>query len=93
MKKYTFLFKPVFFIFNLVFATWLVFQIEKISPSDFGKYRSLFETPPEPIPVKAYSKESLKKICIDYKAGILDSAGLEQQLDRVLATQKGISLK
>lgn len=46
MKKYNFLFKPLFFIFSLVFATWLVLFIEKISPSDFGKYGHLFDNGP-----------------------------------------------
>ena len=43
MKKYNFLFKPVFFIFNLLFATWLVLKIEEIKPSDFSKRPSFFK--------------------------------------------------
>lgn len=79
MAKYTFLFKPVFFIFNLLFATWLVFEIEKISPSDFGGSGS----PPGALPRnEKEKKERLKKICLDFKAGLLDSALLEQKLDK-----------
>jgi len=91
MEKYKFLLKPAFFIFNLLFSTWLVFQIEKISPSDFGKYKSIFENPPKPIPVQ--KKQELKKLCADYKAGLLDSAGLEQRLDKFLVSQKEVSSK
>ncbi|MCD6017333.1 MAG: hypothetical protein K0S53_454 [Bacteroidetes bacterium] len=78
MKNYTFLLKPAFFLFNLIFATWLVFKIEEISPSDFGKYKSLFEDPPGSI---GYKKKHLKKIIIDFKAGKLDSLQLERQLE------------
>lgn len=48
MKKYNFLFKPVFFIFNLLLATWLVLEIEKIKPSDFSKRPSFFKQKTSP---------------------------------------------
>lgn len=78
MKKYTFLFKPAFFIFNLLFATWFVFKIEEMSPSDFGKYSSLFDDPPGSM---AHRKKELKKIIVDFKAGKLDSIQLEKKLE------------
>lgn len=91
MKNYKFLFKPVFFIFNLLFATWLVFQIEKITPSDFGRYRSLFEDTKPVAPDHVLHKTILKKICSDYKTGALDSIKLEQELDKFLVRQRQIS--
>lgn len=84
MKNYTFLLKPAFFIFNLIFATWLVFKIEEISPSDFGKYKSLFEDTPGSI---GYKKKRLKKIIIEYKAGKIDSIQLERQLENYLESR------
>jgi hypothetical protein len=89
MKNYNFLFKPLFFIFSLVFATWLVFYIEKISPSDFGKYESLFKTKTnlsekEIQQVMNSRGEKLKKICADYKAGIIDSTQLDKELKEFL---------
>jgi hypothetical protein len=84
LKKYKFLFKPVFFIFNLFFATWLVVQIEKVKPSDFGKYRHLFELP-EKSSLKALQKQNLKKLCSDYKAGKLDSTQFEVQLEKIMS--------
>jgi hypothetical protein len=93
MKEKLFIFRPLFFIFNLVFATWLVFKIEKISPSDFGKYRTLFDTPEALTPEKMGDKLYLKKICSDYKGGKLDSTEMEQLLDRYLTASKSISAK
>ena len=81
MKNYSFLIKPAFFLFNLVFATWLVFKIEEISPSDFGKYKSLFEDPPGSI---GYKKKNLKRIIVDFKAGKLDSLQLERKIEKYL---------
>jgi len=71
----------------------LVFRIEEISPSDFGKYKSLFEDPPKPVSLHELNKKHLKKICSDYKAGRLDSTALEQQLDKLLTRPKEASLK
>jgi len=63
MKKYKFLLKPIFFIINLLFATWLILKIEKLNPSDFGKYRSIFEkTAPLPKNVAPYDKYYIKKL-------------------------------
>jgi hypothetical protein len=80
MKKYTFLVKPLFFIFSLLFATWLVLIIEKISPSDFGRHKSLFEGTPKPIvPIK--NKQYLKNLFFKYNYGIIDSNELNNKLD------------
>ena len=95
MKKYNFLFKPLFFICSLVFATWLVLFIEKISPSDLGKYESLFNSRPKAMPKEInagtsfmHHKQSLKKICNDYKAGLIDSTKLDQELEKIFAIQR-----
>ena len=81
MKNYTFLLKPIFFIFNLIFATWLVFKIETISPSDFGKYKSLFDDPPGSL---SYRKKNLTKLIVDFKKGALDSVQLDQKIEKYL---------
>lgn len=71
----------MFFIFNLLFATWLVFKIEEISPSDFGRFKSLFDDPPGSISTR---KKNLKKIIVEYKKGTLDSAQLDQKIEKYL---------
>ena len=88
MIKYTFLIKPLFFIFNLLFATWLVFKIEKISPSDFGRYKSFFEETESSTAIHANHIKSLKKICDEYKNGKIDSITLEQKLNKLLIKSK-----
>ncbi len=85
MSKYGFLFKPSLFIFNLLFATWLVFKIEKISPSDFGKYGRFLEEGPSK--KASEQKNVLKKLCRDYRSGSLDSLKLEEMLDKILIGQ------
>lgn len=85
MKKYTFLLKPTLFIFNLVFATWLVFAIERTHPSDFGRYGYVFEETPPRSGNPKLDKKYLKKLCIDYNAGLLDTVELERRLDRFLS--------
>lgn len=93
MKEKLFILRPLFFIFNLIFATWLVFKIEKISPTDFGKYKSLFDTREPLTPEKMGNKLYLKRIISDYKKGKLDSIEVEQLLDRYLSSSKSISTK
>lgn len=81
-----FLFKPVFFIFSLLCASWLVLKIEQLSPSDFGKYRSLFESSPAPRQGKELpdsKKKQLKKLVIDYKSGLLDSTLFDRKMDEL----------
>jgi len=85
MENYKFIFKPLFFIFNLIFATWLVFVIEEIKPSDFGRYKYLFDEPPA-LKTKMHKKNHLIKICADYKAGVLDSTELVKRIDMYLAS-------
>lgn len=84
MKEYNFLLKPTFFIFNLLFATWLVLKIEKISPSDFGKYNTLFDQVTVIPSTDKNSKDYLKKLCVDYKAGRFDSIVMEKKIDTCL---------
>ena len=85
MKEYKFLLKPTFFIFNLLFATWIVLKIEKISPSDMGKYESLFKKETQAVPpVVDNSKQQLKTLIINYKTGVIDSLTFENKLDGVL---------
>jgi hypothetical protein len=83
MKKYSFLFKPAFFIFNLLFATWLVLSIEKLHPSDFGQYRNIFERDFKPTDDNS-SKEYLKNLFDNYHKGKIDSTELNKQLNYFL---------
>jgi hypothetical protein len=80
MKDYSFLKKPVFFIFNLVFATWLVLAIEQMQPSDFGEYGSFFSPPPRPRKVSLDDKAKLQKLASDFKAGKIDSLTFDKEL-------------
>lgn len=94
-KKWDFLFQPVFFIASLIFATTLVLYIEKLSPSDFGKYQDVLQDRPKqevkktmesklkitPAPSQ-FRQQCLKKICKDYKAGKIDSIGLDQEIKK-----------
>ncbi len=91
MNRYKFLFKPLFFIFNLLFACWLVLWIEKLSPSDFGKNRSLFESAPKPDPSHykdscRYAKKYLMHLCSDYNSGQINGSELQQKLKSFLET-------
>ncbi|MBA3664156.1 MAG: hypothetical protein H0W61_08115 [Bacteroidetes bacterium] len=88
MKKYKFILKPLFFIFNLLFATWLVLKIEKIQPSDFGEYKSIFYSGPKPKMVTTADKDYLKKLCTEYKKGVIDSVRLEKQLEKFLSPKE-----
>jgi hypothetical protein len=84
MKQYAFLFKPIFFIVNLVFATWLVLAIEQLEPSDFGQYKSFFESPARPKKVFPEDKGKLKKLAMDYKQGKIDEITLDKELEAFL---------
>jgi hypothetical protein len=88
MKQYIFLLKPLFFIFNIVFATWLVLKIEKIKPSDFGEHKSIFENAPKPRVLTKSDKHRLKTLAYEFKYGIIDSAGLNKKLDKLLEAPK-----
>lgn len=80
MKKYSFLFKPLFFIFSLLLGSWLVLKIEKLRPSDFGKERYLFEDEPVPTVAK-YDEQYLKNLFLEYKFGIINSRQLDEKLE------------
>lgn len=88
MKEYKFLLKPFFFIINLVFATWLVLTIEKINPSDLGKYESLFKREEKSLPAIDYNKQFLKTLFTSYKSGSIDSLTFESKLDEFLQNIK-----
>jgi hypothetical protein len=88
MKQYKFLLKPLFFIFNLVFATWLVLEIEKLKPSDFGEHNTLFNPAPKPRIVTEDDKRVLRAIALEFKYGLIDSVKMEQRLDAFLAPPK-----
>jgi hypothetical protein len=92
MKRFKFILKPALFIFNLLFATWLVFTIEEIKPTDFGRYEYLFEDPPA-LKTKKLKKEHLIKICSDYKAGVLDTNELVKKIDMYLALPESAAAK
>lgn len=93
MKKYIFLFKPLFFIFNLFFATWLVFKIEKMRPSDLGRYGNLFDDVPPPSMLRTLNKQYLKKLCYDFKKGEVDSITLDKKIEQLLAKTAQLSEK
>jgi hypothetical protein len=84
MKAYTFLFKPVFFIFSLLFATWLVIKVEEISPSDFkGKTNS---DPQKNIKENPLDKgKKLRNLIFDYKKGSIDSLSLDKEITDLLS--------
>ena len=79
---YNFLFKPAFFIFSLLFATWMVIKIEKIKPSDFGIDESPVIQPNHTL-YDSYmlnGKKYLENISTEYKAGKIDSIMLDKKL-------------
>lgn len=93
MKQYSFLVKPLFYILTLLFATWLVIKIEKISPSDFG------EDSPDSINQRVHSeivqdnKQYLYALCLSFKDGAIDSMELKEKLTLYLEVSKNASAK
>jgi len=92
-KKYKFLIKPAFYIFSLLFSCWFVLKIEKVSPSNFGRYRSLFENDSKSKINAAKIKPQrfrpyLQKLFTAYKTGHIDSTRFEQQFDKFLKAYK-----
>ncbi len=81
MKNYAFILKPLFFIFSLIFSTWMMLAIEKISPSDFGEYKSLFEDEYSSVHSFEYHKQNLRQLFLEYKHGEIDSIQMEQKLE------------
>jgi hypothetical protein len=62
-----------------------VIYIERIEPSDLGRYKRLFEhrdSRPKNIP--QYDKYYLKKLADDYKSGKLDDEAFEIQLEKFI---------
>lgn len=80
VKKYTFLIKPVFYIFSLLIASFLVLKIEKLKPSDFGKEKYFFEDVPVST-VSKYDEQYLKNLFLEYKFGIINSRQLDKRLE------------
>lgn len=71
------------FIFNLLLATWLVFKIEELKPSDFER------TPDSNNEVKTEapeedSKQFLKTLFLNYKSDLIDSLEFENQLEEFI---------
>ena len=93
MKEYNFLFKPLFFIFSLLFATWLVIKIEKISPSDFGEKSATLKNHPIHSEVLREDKKYLHDLCNEFKAGKIDSVELSEKLTLFLISKKDYSIK
>jgi hypothetical protein len=88
MKKIEFLRKPFFFVFNLVFAAWLVLAIEKVKPSDFGSYSSFFEPNTKSAVDLKKDKPILIEICNEYKTGRIDSVQMSKKLEVFLSKKK-----
>lgn len=89
MKNYTFVLKPLFFVCSLIFSTWMVLAIEKVSPSDFGEYKTLFE--PQTTPMVKFSKHYIKQLFLEHENGTIDSIQLEHKLDYFLSAIEKIS--
>jgi hypothetical protein len=80
MRKYNFIWKPLYFIFSLLFATWLVWKIEQISPSDFGVHQApVMRRAGDPKEILGH-KQYLMDVCFAYKTGIIDSVKLDRKL-------------
>ncbi|MES2590696.1 MAG: hypothetical protein V4608_02340 [Bacteroidota bacterium] len=94
MKNYTFLIKPFFFIFSLIFSTWLVLAIEKIRPSDFGQIKTLFEKEIKQPKISKTDKQYLKDLFSQYKLGSIDSATFDKRLESfVISIQSPLIIK
>ncbi len=87
MSNYKFIIKPIFYILSLLFSCWMVLKIEKMQPSDFGKYQSLFTKGSTSVITKS-NIQYLKQLCKDYKEGTIDSLKFEKQLTLFLQKNK-----
>ena len=94
--KYNFLFKPFFYIFSILLATLLVIKVEEIRPSDFGSNESNVSKQLYHLP-NSYRGEALKNylknLCTSYKAGMIDSIGLDKKIDLFLGSITNSSIK
>lgn len=93
MINYKFLIKPIFYISSLLFSSWVVLQIEKLNPSDFGRYKRLFGSGEEVQPSLNLNKQYLIKLYSNYKEGKIDSAKFDQQLQKFLDDMQTVSKK
>ncbi len=84
MKKYSFLFKPLFYILSLAFATWLVIKIEEVRPSDFGQTET--KTPNSRITKEELlnRKKNLRTLFREFKEGKIDSTQFDNKLTFLL---------
>ena len=93
MKDYKFLLKPLFYIFNILLASWLVIKIEKLHPSDFGEYETFFEPAKTPHvekkkDISLSDKQYLKNLYSDFIKGKIDSLMIDRQLEQFLEAYK-----
>jgi hypothetical protein len=88
MKKIDFLFKPMFFICSLFFATWMTLKIEQLQPSDFSRYTRLFENEREiqerKRQILGTRKQGFKQLYLQYRTGKIDSLKFEKELEEML---------
>jgi hypothetical protein len=91
MKNYKFLLKPLLFIINIVFASYLVLEIENLKPSDFDKYTSLFGNEIKAREFHKNGKDYLKNIFIKYRAGNIDSLSFDKELESFLKSYYGVA--
>lgn len=89
MGRFKFLAKPLFYIFSLLFSCWMVLQIERISPSDFGKYKSWFQQKPTDQKHTAFpTNTALRDAYLQYKSGKTDSATFFRFIEEVTGINK-----
>jgi len=93
MKNYSFLFKPAFYIFSLVFATWMVIKIDSISPSDFGGSNPSDHKKIANAANILYLKQYIFNACEAYKTGKIDRKGLEDELNAIVKLSRNIPTK
>ena len=96
MKKFSFLFRPFFFLFSLLFATIMVMKIEEIKPSEYsGSGINI----PSKIHFSVVSKQEgggknyLKNLIASYKTGKIDSIVLDKKLTFFLDSTQNYSAK
>lgn len=61
----------------------MVLQIEKLSPSDFGRHGSLFEHKKEKETLPA-GKHAIKKLYKEYRNGLVDSVTFHKRLEKYI---------
>lgn len=81
MKQLASLIKPLLFIAQLLIASWLVLYIEKLQPSDFGRYKSLFVNERKSLLEKRLEAH---EVLFEFKQNRLDSLQAIHKLDSLL---------